>query len=389
LAVEERCPSPVQVSYPVIPWIYASIVQTIRTIRCKLQLPAPALERLFDLFAQACTRIARYGREHRESNAIRLHHALYREIRSESGLPANLVVTALRRAAGALKTATFKGRFQFRPTFVALDARTFTLALQTGEISFSTHLGHRLTAALRIGAYQHEALWSAHLVQSATLVKTRDGYYANIVVQSDVPESAQEGILGVDLGIRNIAFTSGSYQAPGHDLVQYRLHRWRIRASLLSKGTAGAKRALKRLSGRERRYATGVNHRVAKKIVLDALRGGCSLIRMEDLKGIRARTRVLNKHRNRLQAHWAFGQLQDFVAYKAAAQGIRTEQVPAWNTSSICHLCGRRGSRTRETFTCTPCGVILDADQNAAHVIAAGGAAVNRPESNGLAHGVT
>lgn len=367
-------------------------MQTLRTIRCKLKLRAedlPVLTRLFDLYAQACTRIAQYGREHRQSNAIRLHHALYRQIRSESGLPANLVVTALRRAAGALKTSNFKGRFQFRPTFVALDARTFRLKLERGEISFSTHLGHRLRAALLIGAYQHEALWSAQLAQSATLVKARDGYYANIVVESDVSESAERGILGVDLGMRKIAATSGSYQASGLDLLQYRRNRWRIRASLQSKGTAGAKRALKRLSGRERRYAAWVNHQVAKEIVKEALKGGCSIIRIEDLKGIRARTKVLNKHRNRLQSHWAFGQLQEFVRYKAAAQGIRTELVPAWNTSSICHRCGQLGNRKRETFTCTPCGVILDADQNAAHVIAAGGAAVSRPESNSLAHRVT
>jgi IS605 OrfB family transposase len=272
---------------------------------------------------------------------------------------------------------------------VALDARTFTLKLQTGEITFSTHLGHRLKAALLIGAYQHEALWSAHIVQSATLVKARDGYYANIVVQSDVPESSQEGILGVDMGLRKIVVTSGGYQASGRDLLEYRKHRWRIRASLQSKGTKGAKRALKRLSGRERRYATWVNHRVAKRIVQDALREGCSLIRMEDLRGIRARTKVRNKHRNRLQAHWSFGQLKDFVVYKAAAQGIRTEFVPARNTSRTCHRCGKFGKRTREIFTCTPCGSVMDADLNAAHVIAAGGAAVNRPESNGLAHRVT
>ena len=368
------------------------MVQTLRTIRCPIQLRAEdpsALVRLFELYARACTRIARYGREHRESNPSRLQHALYREIRSQLGRPANLVVTALRRAAGALKTANFKGRFEFRPTFVALDARTFSLVLESGEISFSTHLGHRLRAELRIGAYQHEALWGAEVVQSATLVRARDGYYANIVVQSDVRESPQEGILGVDLGLRKTAVTSGTYQASGHELLEYRKLRWRIRASLQSKGTKGAKRALKRLSGRERRYATWVNHRVAKRIVQDARREGCFLIRMEDLKGIRARTKVLNKHRNRLQAHWSFGQLQEFVVYKAAALGIRTEKVPAWNTSRTCHQCGTFGKRTRELFTCTPCGRVMDADQNAAHVIAAGGAAVNRPGSNGLAHRVT
>jgi len=119
-------------------------VDTLRTIRCKLALKPddlPAVSRLFELYAQACSWIARYGQAHQESNPIRLHHALYRQLRTELGLPANLVVTALRRAAGALKTARFMGRFQFRSTFVALDAHTFTLKLAKGEVTFSTPPG--------------------------------------------------------------------------------------------------------------------------------------------------------------------------------------------------------------------------------------------------------
>jgi putative transposase len=369
-----------------------TVVQTFRTIRFKLEIQAedlPVLSRLFDLYAQACTQIARFGQEHRESNPIRLQHALYKKIRSEFKLPANLVITALRRVAGALRSSNFRGRFQFRPSFVALDARTFTLKLGKGEISFSTQLGHRLRAALDIGAYQHEGLWSAHLVQTAILVRARDGFYANIVAESEVRESANTGVLGVDLGIRNVATTSGSYQQSGRDLAQYRNHRWRIRASFQSKGTKGAKRALKRLSGREKRHAAWVNHNVAKGIVVNAIKEGCSLIRMEDLKGIRARTKVRDKHRNRLQAHWSFGQLQNFVAYKAADRGIRIQLIPARNTSRTCHRCGQLGARNRETFNCKPCGLRMDADQNAAHIIAAGGAAAIRPESNSLAQRVT
>ena len=374
------------------PPIQTGIVKTLRTIRCKLSLrpeDIPTLIRLFEIYAQACTRIAQYGKEHRQSNPVRLHHALYREIRREFGLPANLVVTALRQVAGNLRASDFQGRFQYRPTRVVLDVRTFTLMLAKGVVTFSTHLGHRLMGALEIGVYQHEALWGADFTQSAALVRARDGIYVNIVAENEIPESPENGILGVDLGIRNIAVASNGYQRSGSELVEYRQNRWRIRASLQSKGTKGARRALKRLSGREQRYATWVNHNVAKEIVNAALREGCSLIRMEDLKGIRARTKVPNKHRNRLQAHWSFGQLQAFVEYKAAGLGIRTEVVPARNTSRSCHLCEKLGTRIRETFTCTPCGLVMDADQNAAHVIAAGGAAVNRPESNGLAHRVT
>jgi len=363
-------------------------METLRTIRCKLAVnpeDLPAVSCLFELYAQACTRIASYGQAHRESNAVRLHPALYRELRTDLGLPANLVVTALRRAAGALKTACFKGRFQFRSTFIELDARTFTLKLEKGVATFSSPQGKRISAALEIGAYQHEALWGAERAESATLVRARDGFYANIVVQGSVPESSEMGVLG----IRNLAVTSGSYEKSGRDLLAYRQNRWRIRASLQSKGTKGAKRALKRLSGREKRYAAWVNHNVAKEIVASAAQSGCSLIRMEDLRGIRSRTKVWNKHRNRLQSHWSFGQLQGFVAYKAAAKGIRAEWVNARNSSRTCHKRWRLGIRERETFICTACGIRMDADKNAAYVIAAGGADVNRPESNGLTYGVT
>lgn len=363
-------------------------MKSIRTISCAMQIldaDVPTLESLFHRYAAACTQIAAYGKAERESNAYKLHHALYRKLRLEHGLPANLAVTALRRAAGALKTSDFRGRFQFRPTFVFLDARTFTLKLDKGVVSFSTH-GKRITAAIDIGAYQHEALWEADKAQSAVLVRTRTGYCINITVQSEVQEASKGGVLGIDLGIRNIAATSSGLLKPGGALAEYRALRGRIRASLQSKGTKGAKRALKRLRGTERRHVSWVNHNLAKELVLEAVKNGCSLIQMENLKGIRERTKTWDPHRNRSTALWAFGQLQDFVEYKAAMKGIRVEKINPAYTSKTCHRCLKLGIRNGPSFTCTSCGVTMDADLNAALVIAAGGAAVNRPESNGQAH---
>lgn len=366
-------------------------MQTIRTIRCLLEIKSvdqAVTDRLFPLYAEACSCIAQWGRDHQEANPIRLHHALYRDIRKDFGLPANLVVTALRRAAGNLRASGFKGRFQYKPTFVALDARTFTLRLDLGEISFSTHSGKRVQAKLIIGPYQHEALWTAERVQSAILVRTKTGYYANIVVESQAQEASPGSTLGVDLGIRNIAATSSGWIRPGQDLRLYREDRWRIRASLQSKGTKGAKRALRRSSGRERRYAAWINHNVAKRIVAEARTSGASRIALEDLRGIRERTRVPNRHRNRMMALWAFRQLQEFIRYKATAKGIEVVFVPAAYTSKTCNRCLKPGIQNRETFVCTACGLSMDADLNGALVIAARGAAVNRPESAGQAQTV-
>ncbi len=78
-------------------------------------------------------------------------------------------------------------------------------------------------------------------------------------------------------------------------------------------------------------------------------------------------------------AGWSFYQLQQFVTYKAASVGIAVELVDPAYTSQTCHLCFALGSRKGERFSCTTCGE-QHADINAAHVIALGGGAVNRPE---------
>lgn len=341
----------------------------------------PGLVELFTRYSACCTEIAAYGRDNRESNSIRLHHALYRQMRVKYSLPANLVVTALRRVSGTLKVAKLKGKFLYKPTFVCLDERTFSLFRKDWTVSFSTHTG-RFRAPLSIGDYQREALGSVD-IKSATLVRAQNGFFINIVVETDVPDAQKGGVLGVDLGIRNIAVTSSGRKFDGKSIRQYREHRWKIRASLQSNGTKGARRTLKRLSGREARHAAWVNHNIAKSIVLEAIKTGCGLIAFEDLEGIRNRLRVPNRHRNRMMSLWSFFQIRGFVRYKAAFHGIRVLEVDPAYSSQTCSRCGSLGVRDREKFACTTCGETADADVNAAKVIAARGAAVNRPESNG------
>ena len=70
---------------------------------------------------------------------------------------------------------------------------------------------------------------------------------------------------------------------------------------------------------------------------------------------------------------WSFGQLQEFIRYKAAAKGIRVIEVDPAYTSLECHQCHQMGKRTLDLFTGATCGE-FDADVNAAKNIAAGGA---------------
>ena len=113
---------------------------------------------------------------------------------------------------------------------------------------------------------------------------------------------------------------------------------------------------------------------ISKQLVEEAKRHNCGIIRMEQLKDIRNKTKTWNKHLNRMVAGWSFYQLQQFVTYKAASHSIAIELINPKYTSQTCHQCLNLGSRKGELFSCTTCGE-EHADVNAAFVIALGGAA--------------
>jgi IS605 OrfB family transposase len=154
---------------------------------------------------------------------------------------------------------------------------------------------------------------------------------------------------------------------------------------LQAKGTRSAKRHLKKLRLRERRFRTDVNHRVSKQLV-ESLPPGSTIV-MENLVDIRERVKARRKQRRELH-NWSFAQFQSFVAYKAEARGVKVLFADARYTSCRCSRCGHisRSSRQSQSwFHCRECGYQLNADLNAARNLARrgmsalGGPSVNRP----------
>jgi IS605 OrfB family transposase len=120
-----------------------------------------------------------------------------------------------------------------------------------------------------------------------------------------------------------------------------------------------------------------INHRISRGIV-ETARISQQHIALEDLTGIRQRTRVRKVQRYRHNS-WAFSQLRQFIAYKAEDAGAAVVLVAPAYTSKTCHVCGTRGHRNVLKFSCTRCGYVGDADYNAACNIAAAGAQVTGP----------
>ncbi len=186
--------------------------------------------------------------------------------------------------------------------------------------------------------------------------------------QQAPPRPADEGNhLGIDLGIVNLATDSDGQTFTGEAIRKAR-QRYQKRRQILQKvGTKSAKRRLKQMSGRERRFQRDVNHTISKALVKKALIS-CKALALEDLTGIRQRGTV--RREQRYERHsWAFSQLRQFLTYKAAWAGVRLVLVDPRNTSRTCSGCGhceKANRQSQASFGCQRCGMQMHADVNAA-----------------------
>lgn len=302
-----------------------------------------------------------------------LHKLVYHDIRARTGLSAQLVVRVIAKVADSYKLDSTRRRC-FRPLgSVAYDRRILRYADGGDHVSISTLAG-RQSIPFVCGPRQRVLLGGQ---RGESDLVYRDGtfyVYASVEVpeppvQQDVPD-----YLGVDLGITNIATDSdGTIYAGGHINGLRHRHR-RLRKRLQAKRTRSARRLLKRRRRKEQRFATNTNHTLSKRIVAEAQGTGRG-IALEDLGGIRERVTVRQSQRATLHA-WAFDQLRQCIAYKAALAAVPVVYVDPRNTSRTCPACGHvdaRNRRTQARFRCVRCGLAGHADTVAALNIRARG----------------
>lgn len=359
------------------------------SVSCKLEVPQmlrPQFERTFEEFANACNQILAVAKTENCWNTTKLHHLTYYPVKSSTGLKANHVCQAIRRVIDNSK-ATRKIK-KFRPTSVSLDARTFVFYEDDWKVGI-TLISGRVDFKLSIGNYQR-ALLKGQTLTSAVLVRRNDGsYYVNIAVELPTqPTGKTPKVIGVDLGRRDIATTSTNRAWNGSQLQGVRDRYSRVRSNVQSKRTRSSRKLLRRLSGRERRFQSWVNHNISKELVTEAKNLGAALA-FEDLTNIRKslNEKPRNKTERRRSNNWAFYQLRLFTQYKAAIACVPTVFVPAAYTSKTCSRCHAIGDRNGKKFSCKRCGLeYIDSDLNAALNIAALGLTfVNQPEVRGIA----
>jgi IS605 OrfB family transposase len=295
-------------------------------------------------------------------------------------LPAQLQCAARVKAVEALKGANeiFKrGRKASCPASdlcpVRYDARSYWVNLGGGIASLATVDG-RICVSFKVCNYYRRYMDWKPLSADLCYHRKTGRFYLHAVLERQSPETVCDGVLGVDLGIVEIATDSLGNSYSGEDVKAVRRRVKRLRGLLQAKGTRSAKRHLKRIRKKQSRYVRNINHIISKSLVSTASQSRKALA-LEDLKGIRERETVSRQMRW-LLGNWAFDQLRQFVSYKAEASGVPLVQVDPRNSSRICSECGycdKANRKSQSSFKCLKCAFEANADFNAARNLEARG----------------
>lgn len=328
----------------------------------------------------ACNISSEIGWERGQAQKTSLQDLAYDDVREQTDLGSQHAILATHQAAAALSGIDEieqlnenynTSRPEFTSDTIKYDRRTMTL-FADGTVSLAT-IEDRIRCPLALpddeDGYQHHYISGEDWELTESTLSKRDGdYYLHLGFRKPKPEPKVDSkaddedrtVLGVDLGIVNIATTSTAYFASGSELRHRHREFERIRGDLQQTGTQSAHRTLQQMSGREFRYLRDELHQVANDVVDEALDHDCEYIAFENLKHIRERSPPVQSFHK-----WAHRELVALVEYKAAAKGIQIEFVSPKNTSRRCPECGHTSENNRAEqpeFECGECGLTANAD---------------------------
>ncbi len=357
----------------------------MRTVTLKLrcdEAQKAALLATMEAYTTAFDISAHWGFKNHSDNPFRHQYAIYYYIRDQvPELPAALVQSAIRRACVALKEVELK-RQPVRRRLAALQyhRRSIRISTEHGFATISTVAG-RIRSEFTFP--EHFKKYSEWTVRSATVTyrKRERQFYLGVIVEKNAETQAHDGeVLGIDRGLNNIAVTSDGRFFNSKKLRGIRGKHAHNRATLQAKGTRSARRRLRKMSGRERRFVACVNHNITRELV----DGPHATFVLEDLVGIAKCRKMSTPMRTKL-AKWPYHAFERLLIYKAEEVGKRVIKVSPFDTSRRCSSCGliRWDNRSGPDFKCLRCGKSLHADLNAARNIAlAGRSGLGRLEVN-------
>lgn len=365
------------------------------TIKVKLKIPnsetALSFSKTMEQYRQACNYVSEYIFNHDfDMKQSRLNKELYAKLRNLFSLKSQMAQSVIRTVIARYKT--IKTQMSCRPykyqdqntgewhrevrnlnwlckpiSFnrpqVDLQRNRDWSYLSNGQLSINTLDGRVKTNPVCHGFSQYfDSTWKFGL---AKLLKSGNKWYLHISATKEVADFDKQEVkhvVGIDRGLRFLATTYDEQGKTaffdGKAIMRKRAKYQKLRATLQSKGTKSAKRRLKKLSGRENRWMSDVNHCLSKTLVQKY--GANTLFVLENLNGVSFERTDLPKSLRSQNKSWAFYQLEQFLTYKAHLNNSEVVEVSAKYTSQRCPKCGviKKDNRNhgKHEYHCANCG---------------------------------
>ena len=319
-------------------------------------------------FNQICNELSTIAHKTETYNKVQLQRNTYHGMReAHSDFSSQLTIRAI-----DVVTTTYRRKRSKNPNFfkktsaVVYDDRVITFR-DSNYVNIWTNEG-RINIPIQI--YDKEKF--KYRKGQVDLILQNNQFYLLITLEIPTPNKYDaKGVIGVDLGVKNIAVTSEGDVFSGEHIEKKRKKHHSHRQRLQKRGTRSAKRRIKITGQKESRFRKDVNHVISKLLVTKAKALGYSLA-LEELTNINKRVTVRRVNRSERMS-WAFAQLRSYITYKAELYGVPLAIVPARYTSQTCSECGhceKANRKSQAMFFCMSCGHAENADFNASKNIA-------------------
>lgn len=389
------------------------MAKIVKTMKLHIHPDAAGKERLAELatrYAEACGFVSGYVFDNGfPLKALDLQDHLYQTVRRDYALKAQMAQSVFRTVVARYKTVKEQlaakpyrykdedGRWQKiprtlewlrkqihfrRPQADLVRGRDYSFVRdrKTREplLSLNT-LDRRIRVSYDVPGCYEEYFDGTWAFGTGKLVSLKGEWYLHIPMTKEAADefnaASVKHIVGADRGLRFLAVTydekGRTTFMDGTAVMEKRERFQKVRSELQAKGTKSAKRALKRISGRENRWMSDVNHQISKTLADGYGKG--TLFVIEDLTGVSFNDGNLSgrtKSGRRQLRSWPFCQLEQFLTYKAHAAGSEVVKVDAAYTSQRCPECGRirkeNRNHERHEYLCDRCGYRSNDDRVAA-----------------------
>lgn len=331
------------------------------------------------IYNKAWGDVVAWCNENQTTNKSRAQKELYHKLRGGyPQLPAQFISIVLRDAVSSVKSwnsnrkkERWRMKSQRRRLTLNYDLRI--MSLRGNLLSLSSLQGNKRQKFLVSIPQWFADRYPEVKVNAAKLSVKKGRVLIHLIYRVEPTDTIiGDEVVGIDRGIKNIIVTS---QKGGDNKISSARTRGvkrryaHNRATLQAKGTRSAKRRLKAMSGREKRFISDVNHQISKALALDP---NVSTYVLENLTGInktrKKSRRKLGKKMRTWMSGWSYFELEFFLSYKCKLVGKNVEFVSPAYTSQRCNQCGftDRKNRNGSRFNCRRCDYSADADWNAA-----------------------